>query len=88
MTDDEEVQLIAGEIMAYLNQRPLSADTLEGIAYWWLVQQSINRNVELVKCALARLEESGLIKKSSIGGNQCYYHLVTATDNKQKKDRS
>jgi hypothetical protein len=52
---------IAYHILAYLHANPEAQDTLEGIVEWWLLDQKISHNTELVKRALVDLTEQGLI---------------------------
>ena len=80
MCKKDDVQSIAAEIMSYLQHRPLAADTLDGIAYWWLVQQAIEKNIYLVEQALERLIHEGKIIKNLDNGRGAIYFL-NETDN-------
>lgn len=60
---EDDVQLLAKEIMEYLHQRPMASDSLSGIAFWWVVQQEITKNVVLVEKALEYLIQEGKVKK-------------------------
>ena len=57
----EEVLSIAAEIMAYLQIRPMASDSLDGITHWWLVQQAIVKNRNLVEQALVQLAQEGKV---------------------------
>ncbi|TKB25871.1 hypothetical protein FCL47_12300 [Desulfopila sp. IMCC35006] len=63
MTKENDTKTIAAEIMEYLRQHPMASDTLDGVVYWWLVQQSIIKNKILVEQALEQLTEEGKISK-------------------------
>ena len=56
-----EEQAIAYEILSYLNKHKEAQDTLEGIAQWWLLQQTIEQHLLRVKKALNILVEKNLI---------------------------
>ena len=60
MTSDEEVDRA---VLAYLEEHPSAADTLEGITAWWLEQRRIRYGVEIVSGALERLIRSGAIER-------------------------
>lgn len=40
---------------------PDAQDTLEGIVYWWLLEQSITKQVVVVQEALGKLVSEGLV---------------------------
>jgi hypothetical protein len=62
MTSEDEVDRA---VLAYLEEHPSAADTLEGITAWWLEQRRIRYGVEIVSGALERLIRSGAIEKLS-----------------------
>jgi len=70
--EEEDVKSVATEIMMYLHQRPMASDSLEGITYWWLVQQAILKNKELVEQALEQLEKEGILSKENNHRNTIY----------------
>jgi len=74
---EDDVHSIAAEIMNYLQQRPMAADTLDGIAYWWLVQQAITRHVGLVEKALEYLVREGKIARGLSDHRDTIYFLTT-----------
>ena len=74
---EDDVQSIAKEIMSYLYQRPMAADTLDGIAYWRLVQQAITKNVGLVEQALEQLVREGKVAKNTRNHRDAIYFLNT-----------
>ena len=79
MRVENDVDAIAAEIMAYLNERPLATDPLEGIANWWLVQQAIAKNIDLVEQALEQLTNEGKVLKRVNSGKDAVYSLNPAT---------
>jgi hypothetical protein len=72
------VNKIAGEIMAYLEKRPMASDSLDGIIHWWLIQQSILNNKKLVQQALEQLAEQGKVEKNTYPNRETIYSLGTA----------
>lgn len=58
ITDEHDTMY---EILAYLHANPDAQDTFEGIVEWWLLDQSIKRQSERVKQALAELTARGLV---------------------------
>jgi Fe2+ or Zn2+ uptake regulation protein len=56
-----EVDEIAAQILRYLEEHPEAADTLEGVARWWLMRQQLRQSVAVVRQALERLKKEGLI---------------------------
>lgn len=49
-------------VLEYLEAHPSAADTLEGIAEWWLAQRRTRYGVEMVGRALERLIRSGQVE--------------------------
>lgn len=58
--DDDNVD---SAVLAYLEEHPSAADTLEGITTWWLEQLRIRCGIELVSGALERLIQSGQVER-------------------------
>jgi hypothetical protein len=50
-------------ILEYLRQHPHAADTLEGIASWWVNQRQVSWDLYQVEEVLERLVEEGRIAK-------------------------
>lgn len=71
----DEVESIAEKIMTYLQKRPMASDSLNGIIHWWLVQQAIETNIELVTQALDKLAEEGKISKQEHERRDAIYRL-------------
>ena len=58
---DERVRRVAREIEHYLEMHPQSADSLEGIATWWVSRQRIRSELALVHAALEALAAQGIV---------------------------
>ena len=80
---EDDVKSIAAEIMAYLHERPLASDSLDGITHWWLVQQAIAKNIDLVEQALEHLVDEGMVLKKKIN-SEAIYRLNPADSIKSK----
>ncbi len=75
MFKDDDVNSIAAEIMAYLHRRPMASDSIDGIIYWWLAQQTIVKNKRLVAQALALLAHEGKVVKRTGSNSEAIYSL-------------
>jgi hypothetical protein len=64
MDDDEQlVEEITGEILAYLDAHPAAADSVEGVVQWWIGQQRFLRGLHAVARALDRLVATGQVER-------------------------
>lgn len=68
-------ETVAREIMRYFLDRTEAADTLEGIARWRLMQQSIERTVDETASALHLLVERGVIEEVRTGAGPTLFRL-------------
>ena len=59
---------VAREILSYFVRNPRAADSLEGIARWRLLNETVYRKVDETRIALARLVESGFLTQTSQAG--------------------
>lgn len=50
-----DLDALAGKILSYLETHGEAADTVEGIARWWIKRQRLEEAVVRVQCALDRL---------------------------------
>ena len=66
-----DIEKLAGEIVAYLQQRELAADTLAG--QWWLMRQRYIENQKLVEQAVEYLFEKGMIEKRVMADGTVLY---------------
>lgn len=60
----QSVDELARDIAAYLREHPEAADSVDGIAQWWLQRQRYRIAVDRVKEALHRLEEQGQVERT------------------------
>ena len=69
----EEIEKVAGQILAHLYQNPHKKDSLIGICDWWLFQERINYTVEIVAAAVRLLlSKKFIIEKDIIGAEKLY----------------
>ena len=68
----EKVLEVASEITRYLERRPNAAETVEGLAQWWLARQRFEDSREIVQAALEHLVFIGQVNKYMAGGKAIY----------------
>lgn len=56
-----DIRALAEEIAAYLRERGQVADTLEGIARWWILRQRLHEGQRKVEQAMDYLCAQGLV---------------------------
>jgi hypothetical protein len=66
---------MTAKIVTYLERRPDSQDTLEGIMRWWLLEMEIEYQTALVKEVLNELVEMGLLIESKSKASSLTYRL-------------
>jgi len=59
---DEHLIEVVDAILRYLHSHPDAADTVEGIAKWWLPAEWCT-DIRIVQSALTRLEAQGLVHR-------------------------
>lgn len=69
----KQVTETAAAIERYLSSRPQAAETVEGIARWWLRRQRFEDSVEMVQRALDLLVRRGVVEQLSLSGGQPMY---------------
>ncbi len=79
-----DIKLITAKIMTYLRQHPLASDSLEGVSHWWLVQQEIKKDTDLVEQALEHLAREGKLTRKMNSNRESIYGL-TPTDKPIRK---
>lgn len=62
-TTIQQVESVANEISRYLDAHPYAADSIEGIAEWWLARQRLEETVSMVQQAIEHLVEQGQVEK-------------------------
>lgn len=65
--DQQLIERVAASILAYLEQRPASADTLDGIHRWWIDWAGRMESPEATLEALQLLERQQLVESVAIG---------------------
>lgn len=63
----------AEAIRRYLAVRPNAAETLEGVAQWWLARQRLDDAIELTRRALEHLERHGQVVRFQLAGGKTLY---------------
>ncbi len=71
------VKKTATEIKRYLETRPNAAETVDGVAKWWLTRQRFDDSRATVHAALEYLVEQGDVKKRVSGGKEIYCRAAT-----------
>ena len=64
---------VAEIIRRYLAERPNAAETVEGVAQWWLTRQRQMDEVEVVRQALSFLEEQGYVVRFQLAGGKTLF---------------
>ena len=70
---DPKLVALAQEIKRYLRAHPRAADTVEGIAKWWLARQRYEEALKRVRDALDLLVEQGVVTKRIVAGGKVVY---------------
>lgn len=76
-TSTRGVKKTATEIKRYLETRPNAAETVDGVAKWWLTRQRFDDSRAVVQAALEYLVEQGDVKKRVTGGKEIYCRATT-----------
>lgn len=66
------VDELAGLVLGYLQRHPHAADTLPGIAEWWVPRQQIHVDTVNLQRALDRLTREGVLHAAGTGTHRCY----------------
>ena len=73
--NNNEKAHICNEILSYLVEHPDARDTIEGIVGWWLLEQKIKHQANVVKEAIEELVDKGLILEYQGKNAHSYYQL-------------
>lgn len=73
---DGEIEMV---LLAYLQQHPQAADTLRGIANWWLPLQRYENGCRQVEYALAELVAAGVLCREPLPDGEMLYTLNNHT---------
>ena len=75
-TEESRIAQLKDEILKYLGAHPQAADTVEGIANWWLPRQRYEEEIQKAQQASDELVERGLVAKTTLAdGTILYEHL-------------
>ena len=66
---------VKNRILAYLERHPEAQDTLHGIIQWWLMEQEIRYQGDLVEEALKDLVQRGVIIEIVTTGSHLRYRI-------------
>ncbi len=72
-SDSPTDEVLAESLRQYLQTHPRAADTLEGIAKWWLPQALQPKSLEEVEKALDDLVVQGVVKKTTTAAGMTIY---------------
>lgn len=76
-----DIKALADEIAAYLRERGQVADTLEGIARWWIMRQRLQEGQRKVAQAMDYLCAQGLVTIRTLAdGAVLYTSSMPATE--------
>ena len=79
-TEESHIAQLRDEILKYLAAHPQAADTVGGIANWWLPRQRYEEEIQRVQEALDELVERGLVARTTVAdGTILYEHLREQT---------
>ncbi|MCE3253359.1 MAG: hypothetical protein K0Q67_2379 [Cellvibrio sp.] len=81
-----EIRALADEIAAYLREREQVADTLEGIARWWIMRQRLQEGERKVSQAMDYLCARGLVEMRKLPDGRVLYTSSTQTDARDAGD--
>lgn len=66
---------IEAAVLGYIGAHPLAADTLDGIAQWWLPRQRYITAHARIEAALARLVDEGALHLRRLPDGTALYSL-------------
>jgi hypothetical protein len=69
---------ISRSILSYLMRNPHAKDTVEGVAQWWLLDQTITDETNAVRQALADLTARGLLIQEVGTDARIHYRINSA----------
>lgn len=68
---------IERSILAYLHAHPQAADTLRGIATWWLPRQRYESGCQRIEQVLGGMVQKGLLHREQLPDGEVLYTLNT-----------
>ena len=78
MVESPEASAIAEAILRYLGMHPDAADSVDGIADWWMRTMRVETNVEAVEEALRKLHRDGLVARATLPDGRVIYRARSA----------
>lgn len=75
---DARVEQIAAAIESYLSRNPSAADSVTGIAQWWLPAVGMEGAPDEVKQALFLLQARHVVEGVQVGDRQQFWRAVAA----------
>lgn len=72
MDSDPEIRAISEAIVSYVGRWPEAADTVDGIARWWLGADFPSVSPERVEQAVEGLCEQGSMEGAEVSGRRVY----------------
>ncbi len=75
----QDPKVICESILHYLSQHPEAADSLEGIASWWLPPSNQSIHADVVQAALTLLVKEQRIALIELADGRTLYQSVTKT---------
>lgn len=73
---DPDVDRIAREVERYIATNPDAADTVEGIARWWLMLADVEAALTRVEAALDLLVRRGVMSRQLLPDGNCVYSCI------------
>ncbi len=77
---DVDISDIEQEIIRYLDEHMNAADSVDGIAKWWLSRQRYEETLERVQKALDELVSKGVVKRRFTASGNTVYSRSTTED--------
>ena len=75
LTAPESPQQLVRRILSYFLRNPQAADTLEGVARWRLLEETVYQNLEETKRALDWLVSAGFLVELEVPGSERVFRL-------------
>jgi hypothetical protein len=72
---EKRIPEIAGEIVSYLTAHRKAADTLEGVAGWWITRHRVEESQKRVQEALDLLVAQGKVNREPLADGRMLYSL-------------
>lgn len=78
LTSGDEGEELAKQVLRYFLHHPQSADSLEGVARWRLLEETIHHTLTQTNGALEQLIAKGFLRVVSVPGSDSIYTLNPA----------